>query len=249
MLRPAPAIRYGEHPDQVANLHLPEGGGPFPCVMLIHGGFWRNGWDRTLMTPLAHDLARAGGRCVERRVPAGRTGRRRLAGDAARCRRCARPSGRRSEIDTKRVVTVGHSAGGHLALWLAAGGRLDGTTPKVDPCAAVGQAAVCDLVAGSRNGLSDGAVDGLLGGSPDEVPERYAVASPAGLVFDVPVVLVHGVDDTIVPLSQSEALLEAAAGGVELVRVPGGHFEPIDPTHAAWRAVVDRLGALLGLVV
>ena len=58
---PAPCVAYGDHSDQVANLHLPSReGGPWPCVVLVHGGFWRSGWDRTLMTPLAHDLARRG---------------------------------------------------------------------------------------------------------------------------------------------------------------------------------------------
>ena len=55
---PAPCIAYGDHPDQVANLHLPAGeGGPWPVVVVVHGGFWRRRWDRTTTTPLARKLA------------------------------------------------------------------------------------------------------------------------------------------------------------------------------------------------
>lgn len=243
MIRPAPAISYGEHPDQVANLHLPEGDGPFPCVMVIHGGFWRYGWDRTLMTPLAHDLAARGiaaWNAEYRRVGQEGGGWPGTLDDAAAAldHLATVP-----DVDAGRVVTLGHSAGGHLAVWLASGVRVAGE-PVVAPIAAVGQGAVCDLVAASRDGLGSGAADALLGGGPDEVPERYAVASPARHApLQVPVVLVHGADDDIVPPTQSSLL-----AGAELVLVPGaGHFEPIDPTHAAWHVVADRLPALLGL--
>lgn len=231
MIPPAPAIRYGEHPDQVANLHLPEGDGPFACVMLIHGGFWRDGWDRTLMTPLAHDLAKRGIAAwnVEyRRVGQAGGG---WPGTLEDIATAIDHLATMVEVDPARVVTVGHSAGGHLAVWLATGARVEGE-PVVRPAAAIGQAAVCDLIAASRDRLGNGAAAALLGGEPDEVPERYELASPAHHApLDVPVLLVHGEDDTIVPPSQSTGF-----PGAEVVLVPGaGHFEPIDPSHAAWR--------------
>ena len=104
-LPPARQIAYGDHPDQVGNLHLPSGdNGPWPTVVLIHGGFWRWGWDRTLMTPLARDLAGARFRRLEHRIPARRAGGRWLARDARGCRgggRCPRRH-RRSRRRTRR---------------------------------------------------------------------------------------------------------------------------------------------------
>ena len=111
------------------------------------------------------------------------------------------------EVDAARVATCGHSAGGHLALWLAARHRLPdeapGAEPRVRPVAAIAQAAVCDLERAWRDDLGGGAVAGLLG-SFEDVPDRYAAASPAALApIGVAQLLVHGSADDIVPVSQS----------------------------------------------
>lgn len=254
-LPPAPVVRYGDHPDQVANLHLPAGDGPWPAVALLHGGFWHARWDRTQMTPLAHDLAARGIAAwnVEyRRVgQAGGGWPGTLADVAAALDVLADVR----EVDATRVVAVGHSAGGHLALWLAARPRLGfglpGSAPRVRVRAAVAQAGVCDLRSAHADGLGDGAVAALLGGSPATVPERYAAASPVELVpLGVPQLLVHGDDDEIVPPTQSRAYAEAAqtAGDdVTLVELAGtDHFDVVDPRHEAWRAVVGALPRLLG---
>jgi acetyl esterase/lipase len=156
------------------------------------------------------------------------------------------------EVDTSRVVVIGHSAGGHLALWLAGRRRLPagapGAQPRVLPRAAVSQAGVCDLAAGARDGLGGGAVEALVGGSPSDEPDRYAVASPTALLpLGVPQLLVHGLQDVIVPPSQSRAHAAAAmeAGdAVELIELAGDHFDVVDPQHEAWRAVVERLPRL-----
>lgn len=154
------------------------------------------------------------------------------------------------EVDRARVATCGHSAGGHLALWLAGRRRvahgLPGAAPRVTPVAAVAQAGVCDLEQAWRDELGGGAVEALLG-SLDAVPERFAAASPAALApLGVPQLLVHGDADDIVPISQSRAYaaLEPAA---ELIELPGAdHFAVIEPAHPGWEAVVDRLQASLG---
>ena len=170
---PAPCIAYGEHPDQVANLHLPaREGGPWPCVVLLHGGFWRTGWDRTLMTPLAFDLAARG--IAAWNVEYRRVGQEgggwpgTLEDVAAAVDRLADVD----EVDAARVVTCGHSAGGHLALWLAARpripGGMPGADPRVTPVAAVAQAGVCDLERARRDDLGGGAVEGLLGPPDDQ---------------------------------------------------------------------------------
>ena len=248
----APCIAYGDHPDQVANLHLPaREGGPWPCVVLLHGGFWRTGWDRTLMTPLAIDLAAHG--IAAWNVEYRRVGQQgggwpgTLDDVAAAVDRLAEVE----EVDGARVATCGHSAGGHLALWLAARHRvpegMPGERPRIVPVAAVAQAGVCDLEQAWRDGLGGGAVEGLLG-SLDAVPDRYAAASPVSLgPGGGNVILVHGGADDIVPVSQSRAYA-AVDSGAELIELEGAdHFDVIDVAHPAWAVVVDRLRTLLGL--
>ena len=246
-LPPAPAIAYGGHPDQVANLHLPsEDGGPWPCVVLIHGGFWRVRWDRTLMTPLAIDLARRGVAAwnIEyRRVGQPGGGWPGTLGDVA----AAVDQLREIEaVDTSRVATCGHSAGGHLALWAAARPRLPvgavGAEPSVVPIATVSQAGVANLHAAAMANRGTGAVQALLGGEPEQFAERYATASPASLVpLGVEQLLVHGDADDVVTVAQSEEYgrAAAAAGDTVTVRVLPGvdHYQVVDVDHAAWADV------------
>jgi acetyl esterase/lipase len=251
-LPPAPAVAYGDHPDQVANLHLPAADGPFAAVALIHGGFWRAGWDRTTLTPLARELASRGFAAwnVEyRRVGQAGGG---WPGTFADVAAAIDHLAGLAAVDDARVVTLGHSAGGHLALWVA--GRAQaaaapGGPPRVQPRGVVGLAAVSDLISGHEAGLGNGAVADLLGGTPADVPERYASSSPAALCpLGVPQLLVHGGLDESVPVAQSRTYAgRARAHGddVELVELPDAdHFDVIDPGHAAWRVVTDRLPAL-----
>jgi acetyl esterase/lipase len=249
-LPPAPCVAYGDHPDQVANLHRPAAeGGPWPCVVLLHGGFWRTGWDRTLMTPLAVDLASRGFAVwnVEyRRVGQDGGGWPGTFEDvAAALDHLVDIEG----VDTQRVTTCGHSAGGHLALWLAARHRLSdgpGSLPRVRPVAAISQAGVCDLERAWRDDLGSSAVEGLLGALPD-ADGRLAAASPAALApLGVPQLLVHGTADDVVPVSQSRdhAARDPLA---ELVELEGAdHFDVIDARHRGWEVVVERLPSFLG---
>jgi len=242
---PAPpeVVRYGADADQVANVHRPAGDAPRPVVALLHGGFWRDRYDRTLMTPLANDVAARGYLAwnVEyRRVGRGGGWPETLDDVGAALDALADVEG----ADVARVVTVGHSAGGHLSLWLAA---RDGA---VRPRAAVSLAGVCDLVHGAELGLGAGAVEDFVGGRPQDVSERYADASPAAhLPLGVPQLLVHGGLDDVVPPVVSRAYAEtarAAGDRVELVEdADADHLDVIDPGHALWAAVLERLPALL----
>ena len=246
-LPPPRQVAYGDHPDQVGNLHLPLGDGPWPVVVLIHGGFWKWGYDRALMAPLARDLAARGLAVwnIEYRrvgqVGGGWPGT--LEDVAAANDAVAGLEG----VDADRVVTVGHSAGGHLALWLAARHHIaagqPGAGPRVRPCGAVSQAGVTDLARAAAEGLGGGACDALLGGTPGEVPERYAAASPAALLpLGVPVLLIHGGRDDIVPPGQSRAFAHAAraAGDAwELAEfADADHFDVIEVGHPSWDVVV-----------
>jgi dipeptidyl aminopeptidase/acylaminoacyl peptidase len=141
-------------------------------------------------------------------------------------------------VDHRRVVAVGHSAGGQLALWLAARSGIG---------AVVALAAVSDLVSAARLDLGDGAAVELLGGTPEELPERYRQASPRALLpLGVPQLLIHGERDDRVPVAMSRehaAAAREAGDHVELVTLPGlAHPEVIDPESQAWQAAAAWLG-------
>ncbi|HEX2085429.1 MAG TPA: alpha/beta fold hydrolase [Solirubrobacteraceae bacterium] len=222
--------RYGSHPEQVADLVLPEGPGPFPVVVLVHGGFWRARYGRNLMAALADDLAargRAAWNVEYRRLDAG-GGAREAAADVLAAVDALRDLDAPLALD-EGVAVVGHSAGGQLALLAAAEGRA---------ARAVGQAAVTDLEEGIRLRLGDGVVERFAAGAD------LAAASPIRRApLAVPVLLVHGADDDTVPASMSEAFA-ARGGDVTLSVRPGeGHFEHIDPASGAWEGVAAWLGA------
>ncbi|MFD1530570.1 alpha/beta hydrolase family protein [Pseudonocardia aurantiaca] len=248
-------IPYGTHPSQFGELTLPAG--PVRGVaVVVHGGFWRQRRDLELGRPLAADLA-------ERGWAAWNVEYRRVGGDggwpttfedvAAAVDLLAGPvqevAGGRLPLD--RVVAVGHSAGGQLAAWLAARPGLLAGTPGAGPvvrlCGAVSQAGVLDLVDAARHGVGDGAVTDLLGGFPEDVPDRYSLASPvARLPIGVPVVCVHGTADENVPPRQSDRFVAASRGEAELVSLPDvDHFKVIDPADEAWWVCRDAAERLL----
>jgi len=139
-------------------------------------------------------------------------------------------------LDLGRVAAVGHSAGGHLALWAA--GRSDARVPLT---AAVGQAAISDLDRAAAAGVCGGMVERLLGGTPARVPDRYREASPARrLPLQIPALLVHGGRDDAVPVEMSRRF--AAEAGCDLVVLEAdGHFEHLEPGSRAWATVIEWL--------
>ena len=234
-------LTYGDDPSQVGTLHRPAGESR-GVVVVIHGGFWKAQYDASLGVPLARDLAARGWTAwnVEyRRVGNGGGWPETLDDVAAAVDRLADVEG----LDLSRVVTLGHSAGGHLATWAAARGRFDRwSPPRVAVTAVVSQAGVVDLAAAEDEDLGDGAVEAFLAGLPrtgwDQVdPLRQ-------LPLDVPVWCVHGADDTIVPPDQSRRYVDAATAAgapATLVQVEGDHFVVIDVESAAWARTVEIL--------
>jgi acetyl esterase/lipase len=207
-------------------------------AVVLHGGFWRARYDRTLMHGLCRDLAAAGWAVwnLEYR----RLGLLSGGGWPETIEDVSAGIDRLVEVprlDLRTVVTIGHSAGGQLALWAASRAQ-----PRVRVTHAVSQAGVNDLREAARLGLSRDAAVKLLGGTPESRPERYRAASPIErLPLGVPQLLVHGEEDGIVPLGMSLAYHDAAlAAGdsVELVVLPAtGHYEHLDPGSDAWKAV------------
>lgn len=256
---PSVRVGYGSERSQFARLHLPAGSvSALPVAVVMHGGYWTVGYGAELGTPLAVDLANRGIAAwnLEYRRIGGDGGWPATFADAAAGLDALATGGQQAaggRLDLARVVAVGHSAGGHLAGWLAGRARLPagapGATPGVRLRGVVSQAGVLDLVDAAAQGLGGGAVLQLLGGGPASHPDRYAQASPIALLpFGIPVVCVHGAVDGIVPIRQSERFVSAAVAAgdhAELYRLPGvDHFALIDPSTAAWaacRSAVDRL--------
>jgi acetyl esterase/lipase len=235
--------RYGPHFHQFADLLAPSGPGPFPVAVVLHAGFWREQYGLELSDELAADLPRRGWTAwnVEyRRVgPLSGGGYPATLEDVGAAIDAL--AGLDAPLDLDRVVAVGQSAGGQLALWAAS---REGGAVRV--AGAVGQAAVSDLREADRLGLGDGAVRAFLGAGADEAPERYRDASPAErLPTGVPQLLVHGEADAVVPADMSRRYADAAqAAGdeVALVLRPGeDHFVHLDPSSGAWEVVVDWL--------
>ena len=215
---------YGPARSQFGELFLPGGDGPHPVAVVLHGGFWRAQHGCRQTRPLCRDLAAPGGGWP-----------RTLEDVAAAVDHLADIP--RVPLDLRRVVAIGHSAGGHLAAWLATR-----PAPRVPVTGVVAQAGVVDLRLASELRLSRGVVHRLLGGTPATVPERYAAASPAErLPLRVPALLVHGEADETVPAVMSErfaAAARAAGDRVELALVPGeGHLGHLDPAGRLWAAV------------
>ena len=240
-------IRYGDDPSQWVDLRRADGASR-GLVVVVHGGFWKAQYDASYGDPLAADLAARGWTTANveyRRVgdgPGGGGGFPETLDDVA------------AAIDTAAthagagdVVTLGHSAGGHLATWAAGRTRFDRWRAGVPVTHVVSQAGVLDLAAAARDGLGSGAVERLIGsphpgGAGDS---SYDLADPTRhLPLDVPVWCVHARDDEDVPFSQSEVYVErAVAAGAQatLVEVTGGHFGLVDTAHPAWAAVVGIL--------
>jgi acetyl esterase/lipase len=256
-------VRYGPGRDAVIDLRLPPGAsGPRPLVVVVHGGFWRAAYDRSHTGPQAAALA-AEGYVVAvpeyRRVGQDGGGWPGTFDDTAawsdRVVDLVTSELGRDAVDVGRVALVGHSAGGHLALWAASRHRLPASSAWRRPTplpvrGVVSLAGVCDLALAAEMDLSDGATRDLIGGLPSAYADRYALADPAALLpCGIPSVLVHGGDDPHVPIGLSRRYAtEARAAGdrAKLVELPGtGHFEVIDPLSPAWPAVTAALATVL----
>lgn len=248
---PTEVLAYGDADDQVVDLDRPAGDGPVPVLVLLHGGFWRQAYGKDLMEPLARDARTRGWATanVEYRRVGGAGGWPETFEDVAAAVDALATAG--APLDLDRVAVVGHSAGGHLAAWVASRSRLPagavGADPRVEVCAAAVQAGVVALARAAEEGLGEGATVALMGGTPAEVPDRYAVADPTALAPPpVPTLLVHARDDDRVPVSQSRAYADAAGEAAELALFDGDHFTVIDPADASWDRTMgwfeDRCG-------
>lgn len=243
-------LPYGPLPEQVSDLYLardPEA----PLACLLHGGFWRMPYGRAQLNPLATAIATRGGIHVwnvgYRRVGTGGTPWPATLDDV-RASLAALPSVQRRYpgLGLRRVILVGHSAGGHLAFW--AGTQASVLDLPHGIAGLIGLAPILDLMAAYDRDLGPSAVADFLGGSPSSVPERYLVASPRSLLpLRVPQWILHGDQDTAVPASMSRAYVtaaQAAGDAASYVELHGmDHMELTDPASAAFPHIMTALRA------
>lgn len=257
---PVPAadhrVAYGSDPLQFGELRLPKGKGPHPVAVVLHGGCWLSEYDLRHVGSFAAALTDAGfatWTLEYRRVGDAGGGWPGTFADVARGTDYLRVLRRTHPLDLKRVVAVGHSAGGQLALWLAARRLLPKDSPLHTPRplplrGVVSLAGITDMKA-FRPACGD-AVTKLLGGPPEKFPERYRQTSPVELPpLGARRWLLHGARDRIVPPEQSrryKAAADAQGGGVKLTILgDAGHFELISPLSSAWPAVLEAVRASL----
>ena len=253
-------IAYGQDPLQFGELRLPAGSDPTALVVLIHGGCWRSQYDLMHVAPAAAALVNAGFATwtIEyRRVGDPGGGWPGTFDDIAHAVDHVRALALQfPRIDTMRVVLMGHSAGGQLALWAASRkqnettGAFRSSRPPLPIAGVIGLAAITDLAEyGAAPGGCNGAVTPLMGGTATAVPERYRTVNP---IERSPIgqrmVLLHGDADPIVPVAQSRKLVtreRATGGSPELTIIPGaGHFDLVAPQSEAWLVVLRSVRSL-----
>src|SRR5213080_4336071 len=233
-------LAYGREPKQFGDLRLPGVDRLWPLAVVVHGGAWKATYNLIHAGHMCTALGKAGIATwnVEYRSRGDVDGTWPGVGvDVAAAVRFVDELVERYPLDRERVVLIGHSAGGQLALWAAKRAQL--------PVVALG--AVSDLRESAERVGRDGAVARFMGGMPDDVRDRYAEASPRELLpLGVRQILVHGDADSSVPYAQSASYVDAAAGEAELVSLAGaGHFDLIDPQARDFPVTVTAIRSLL----
>lgn len=234
---PDAVVRYAAHDDGLVDVHLPPRPRPAraPLVVLVHGGFWKQAYDRRHTRPAAAALAAEGFVVAtpEYRRVGGGGGWPTTAEDVDEVVSALPRLLEGLGLGTGPTTLVGHSAGGHLVLWLA------NRPHPVDRVVAL--APVGDLRAAARDRLGDGATQAFLGGEPEQLPQRYDAADPATRLAIRPaceIRIVHGADDVEVPAGHSRRLVEAHPW-LDLRVVPDAdHFAVMDPGSHAWPEVL-----------
>jgi 3-dehydroquinate dehydratase type II len=242
-----PGVRVGygdELPDHHGELRLPDGDPPYRVAVLVHGGFWRNPWTLDTTDRLAIDLTERGWATwnIEyRRVGTG-GGIPETPNDVARAIEHLNGLDP-GALELMRVAVIGHSAGGHLAQWVA-GEPLEGVVIR----RVVSLAGVSDLAMAHELGIGRGAVAELFEGALPLTAEELHSYSPAHREpLRARQLVVHGTEDEDVPVAMSDAYVEVArerGDNVTYLRREGvGHMEVVDPASATWHEVVRWLEA------
>jgi acetyl esterase/lipase len=260
LVRPAPPadtrVSYGANEFQFGELRLPKGAGPHPVAIVIHGGCWMSQYGLSYMGHLSAALVEAGVATwsVEyRRIGNQGGGWPGTFYDVSRAADHLRMLAKTYPLDLNRVIATGHSAGGHLALWLATRKKLPQDSPvySSDPLPLRGVVSLAGITDLRRTGTAcDANVAQLMGGSAKDKAADYNQASPIELLpLGIPYAIVQGDSDTIIPLAMAKDYADAAkkkGDDAKLIVIEkAGHFEVVDPKSFAWAAVKDEVLALL----
>ncbi|MGA8274429.1 MAG: alpha/beta hydrolase [Candidatus Sulfotelmatobacter sp.] len=226
-------VAYGSDANQFLDLRMPKTKGPHPLAICIHGGYWRARYDLEYLGHLCAALTEKGiatANLEYRRVGNAGGGWPGTFEDIRTAHQFLMQKNRQYDFDTQGVMVLGHSAGGQLALCLAA--------HEAGVKAAISLAGVIGLQRAYELHLSNDAVVEFLGGTPAEVREHYREADPMKLAIHARQWLVHGRGDDIVPPSlSSDYVKEKVKTGEDarLVEIAGaGHFDVVDPRAVAW---------------
>ncbi len=239
-------VHWGDGPDHVADLHLPPEERRFttehgtPCVMLLHGGFWRKAYDRSLMTPLAEHLAKQG--LIVWNVEYKRWSEddegvwQDTVSDVLRAWGHVESL---EGVDPLRSMVMGHSAGGHLALLIA-------SLAERKPWLCVAQAPISDTVAADAAGLSDGgdATRRWAGSPSTSGAPPWTDLNPINLAPSTSLLVAHGDLDLDVPPTMSEAFvrrMRAQGAAVEHLRLDADHYSIIDPASKGTQPLLDAV--------
>ena len=239
-------MQWGAEEWQFADLHMPDIASPFanehglPCVMLIHGGFWKSQYTSELMKPIAEDLAEAG--LAAWNIEFKRWNEQESGVWMDTLSDVLRAWGQLAllpGIDIMRSMVMGHSAGGQLALILAA-------KAERKPWLAIAQAPITDLVGADRAKLSDDgdAVRRWIGCAPEEDESLWSNLNPVDNPPVAPVLLIHGEEDDEVPIEQSETyarVMKAKGSDVQKVWLPGYHYSIIDVASDDWLVILNAI--------
>lgn len=259
---PDEIIRYGEDASQFVELRLPDGPGPFPVVVLVHGGCFRDFASASSIAPMADALKREGiaSWSIEfRRLGQPGAGWPGTYLDVASAIDTLKTSASQHRLDLGRVVFVGHSAGAHLAHWAAGRHRVSPESALYRAAPLVprgvvnlaGRMDMADGIEGYEKICGRPVVHEMLGGAPSEVLDRYAAASPSSLLpTGVPQTLIWGEFEDNVPEAELLSFVtraEASGDQIEVIKIPGiGHFETASPNTIAWPTVRAAIFELIG---
>lgn len=247
-------LHYGANAEQFGDLYLPENTNkPYPVIVLMHGGCWRS----------AHSLLQLGTLCkalTELGYAVWNLEYRRLGNDGgwpttftdvAKGTDYLQSISEEYFLDLSKVITMGHSAGGHLALWLAAREQLPMesnlyTQKPLKVSAVISLAGIPDLEKGVEQNICRGACGELMGGLPDEYPERYKQGSPHHLsLAGIPQIHLLGELDPIVPLDYLQTVLKRQQDPYAFEVIPDiGHFEMVMPETVSWPYIKRSLETL-----
>ena len=239
-------MQWGASDWQYADLYMPDEPSEFdkghgvPCVMLIHGGFWKEKFTSELMKPIAEDLAEAGiaswniefkrWNPVEKGI---------WVDTVSDVMRAWGQLALLPGIDMTRSMVMGHSAGGHLALLLA-------SKAETKPWLTIAQSPVCDLFSADTERLSDegDAVRNWIGSDPIEDSKTWMSINPLDNPPKTPVLLAHGKEDADVPISQSETyyrVMNAKKCDIQKLWLNGDHYSIIDVASDDWLVILNAI--------